>query len=860
MAANGEKIGSGYVEARLDTSQLAKDSAAVERDISSRFKATGEKLTSVGKTLTKRVTAPVLAMGTAIVKAAGNFESSMNNVRAVTGATGQEFDNLRNLAMELGRTTQFSASEAADAMYFLASAGFDTTQVMEAMPGVLNLAAAAQMDLATATDIASNILSAFGMEASDLGRVNDALVTTFQSTNTNVAQLGEAMKFAAPVANGLGVEMEDVAAAIGLMGNAGIQGGMAGTSLRMAMTALAQETGPAADIMQRLGINAMDAEGNLRPLDEIIRQLENSGASAGDMMALFGQRAGPAMMTLVDQGSDALGNLGTKIRESGGIAETVAGIQMEGFNGSLARMKSAVEGAAIAIGDSGLLANAAAFLEMLAGWAQKLAETNPALLGFVTLSAGIAAAVGPAAWAIGGMITGFGKLLAVVNPYTLAIAAVVTGIGFFVKAKMEAKQRVEDLTAAIEADSGALADNAEATIKARLADEGAIAAARDLGISYKTLMDAALGNAAATAEVEAKTAAALLAMDTASSDEFSDSLLAGGQSAVILQGALGLLAPDIAEAGRNAAYMAGETTGSADAMERWAGVAGEGADAAAGFTAALDDNADASTGAEEALTGYLDAIRRATEPVYNLMSAVEDVDAAQASYNDAVKEYGTDSREASDAAINLARQVGNLESAALDGDLSFGEFSVQLGKWVEQGRLTAEQAATIRGRVAEARGEAEDYQGNYNANVTATVDRASIQRSADALDRIARSRTVTFNTQVRGSASDVRLNNFGGARASGGPVTAGRSYLVGEEGPELWTAQQSGTIIPHAPSMGMLAGGASSPGTGGSVRGGGSGASVEFEVPHGASRGRLLIDDINAAANSGAKINARVLR
>ncbi|MQB02300.1 MAG: phage tail tape measure protein, partial [Actinobacteria bacterium] len=180
------------VEGRFD--QLRKgiqregDAAAqsLGRRISQGFDRIGSQLQSTGRRLTTRLTLPIVGLGVGILKVAGDFQSSMNQVRAVTGAAGAEFTQLEDLAKDLGRTTQFSASQAADAMYFLASAGFDTNEIMEALPGTLQLAAAAQMDLATAADLASNILSGFGLEATELGRVNDALVATFQNTNTNV--------------------------------------------------------------------------------------------------------------------------------------------------------------------------------------------------------------------------------------------------------------------------------------------------------------------------------------------------------------------------------------------------------------------------------------------------------------------------------------------------------------------------------------------------------------------------------------------------------------------------------------------------------------------------------------------------
>ncbi|MEU3281767.1 phage tail tape measure protein [Streptomyces antibioticus] len=300
----------------------------------------------------------VAGLAAATLKAAGDFEKSMNQVRAVTGATGKEFKALRDQAKELGATTKFTAKQAADAQGFLAMAGFRTLDIMSAMPGVLDLASAGNMDLARSADIASNILTGYGMKAEETSRVVDVMAKTFTSTNTNLEQLGEAFKYAGPVAHAAGIRFEQASAAIGLMGNAGIQASMAGTALRGAVTRLLAPTKQIRTTLDKLGVTVKDTHGKLLPLDDIIRQLEKSGATTGDMMTLFGQRAGPAMLALVDQGSGALVKLTDKLDKAGGTADRIAKIQMEGLQGQLVALKSAWEGLLIEIGDTGVLAGA----------------------------------------------------------------------------------------------------------------------------------------------------------------------------------------------------------------------------------------------------------------------------------------------------------------------------------------------------------------------------------------------------------------------------------------------------------------------------------------------------------------------
>lgn len=200
---------------------LGLDTAAFQDGLSSATKSlqkTGRQMQRTGKAMTKAITVPVAGFGALIAKTAGDFEASMNQVGAVSGATGNQLDELRKTARDLGATTQFSASEAADAMKFLSMAGFDANQTIEALPGTLQLAAAASLDLGDAADIVSNILSGYGIQVEELSRVNDVLVKTFTSANTDLRQLGEAMKYAGPVASAAGVQFEEAAAAIGLMG------------------------------------------------------------------------------------------------------------------------------------------------------------------------------------------------------------------------------------------------------------------------------------------------------------------------------------------------------------------------------------------------------------------------------------------------------------------------------------------------------------------------------------------------------------------------------------------------------------------------------------------------------------------
>jgi|TARA_R110002020_G_scaffold165056_2_gene352274 TP901 family phage tail tape measure protein len=334
------------------TVKLKADAKSLEDGLSGANKSlqdTSAKMKGVGKKMTMGATAPILGLGAGAIMTGANFEKGMNKVKALTGATGAEFDALSAQAKELGSSTMFSASQASEAMGFLAMAGFKTTDILGAMPNVLNLSAASGMELGDAADVVSNILTGFGKDTEDLAAVNDALVKAMTSSNVDLQMLGESMKYVGPVANAAGMDFNEVTAAVGLLGNAGIQGSMAGTSLRNAMTKLLTPTGEAQTTLAKLGVSALDSEGNLKSLTDIVGQLESSGMTTADAMTIFGQRAGPAMLALVSQGSGALDEMKTSLDNAGGTAQTIADVQMEGLSGATTEMKSALEGMAIAL-------------------------------------------------------------------------------------------------------------------------------------------------------------------------------------------------------------------------------------------------------------------------------------------------------------------------------------------------------------------------------------------------------------------------------------------------------------------------------------------------------------------------------
>ncbi|MGD9156802.1 MAG: phage tail tape measure protein [Desulfobacteraceae bacterium] len=293
------------------------------------------------------------------VKTFTQFDDVMRQAGAVTNATKGEMEAMTEQAKEMGKTTRFTASDAANGLRLLGMAGFEASESTAALPGVLNLAAAGSIDLGTAADIATNVLAGFGLEVENLGQVNDVLVQTFTSSNTTITELGEAFKLVGPIAKGVGSNFEDLFAAIGKLGDAGLKGTLAGTALRGAINALLNPTKEEEKLMEglqkRLGgvaLKVKDAEGNFIGFTSIIKQLEDAGLKGDEALKLFGLRAGPGMAALLNQGSEALAELERKINNAGGVSEEIADKMESGIGGAAREAAAAFEAVKIAIGEA----------------------------------------------------------------------------------------------------------------------------------------------------------------------------------------------------------------------------------------------------------------------------------------------------------------------------------------------------------------------------------------------------------------------------------------------------------------------------------------------------------------------------
>ena len=348
--------------------------------------------------------AGTMAVGAAMfaypLKAAADFEQAMAEVGAISRSNTEDMAKLTENAREMGRTTKFSATEAAMGQKYLAMAGFKTHQIVATMPGMLDLAAAANMDLARTADIASNILTGFGMDATEMTRVANVMALAFSSSNTNVEQLGYAMKYAAPISKTLGFSIEETAAIVSKLSDAGIQGQMAGTALRGMLDSLTAPTKKAQDLLDALHIKTIDKNGELRALPDVIRDLDTamsreklgSAQRAGVVQELFGTRAGTGANAIWDAVlSGDLEKLTQKyISEQDGAVKEMARRMNETAKGSLIQLGSAMESVGIDIGNVLLppLKDTAQALAGVVGQASEFLQKYP---GVTKLAVGLAA-------------------------------------------------------------------------------------------------------------------------------------------------------------------------------------------------------------------------------------------------------------------------------------------------------------------------------------------------------------------------------------------------------------------------------------------------------------------------------------
>lgn len=413
-------------------SEADKDSKNIATTIGKNLSGVGKKLTSVGTTLTKNVTVPLVAVGAAGLKVATDFEKGMSEVKAISGATGKEFDALREKAIELGGNTAFSAGEVAAAMTEMAKAGWSSSQIIDGMSGVLSAAAASGEGLATVSTIVADAITGFGMEAADSTRIADLLTQAANSGTIGITDLGESFKYIAPVAGSMGLSVEDVTTALSAMSMAGIKGSQAGTALRTMLTRMVKPTDDVAIAMDELGISVINQDGSMKSLDDIVSNLRNSFDDLTDSekakyaATLAGQEGMSGMLSLLNLTEEEYNEIAKSMDNAGGVAEETAAIMQDNLQSKVEQLGGSLESLAIKLADY-VIPYLQQFVVWLTGLVDKFTQLDPETQKTILKFAGIAIAAGPVLAIFGKLISGVGGFITSIGKIPGVITTVTTG-------------------------------------------------------------------------------------------------------------------------------------------------------------------------------------------------------------------------------------------------------------------------------------------------------------------------------------------------------------------------------------------------------------------------------------------------
>lgn len=419
--------------------QAATTSVTLEKIAAAgdKFEKAGDSITNAGKQISV-ASAAVTGLGVAAVKTAADFDSAMANVAAISGATGDDLQALRDKAREMGEKTKFSASEAADAMSYMAMAGWKTGDMLSGIEGIMQLAAASGEDLATTSDIVTDALTAFGLTAEDSAHFADILAAASSNANTNVSMMGETFKYCAPVAGALGYSAEDVAEAIGLMGNAGIKSTQAGTALRTMMTKLQGELKLSGEALGEVTIQTANADGSMRELSDILadcrtafsKMSESEAAAAAE--TLVGKNAMSGFLALMNSAPGDIDKLRNAIENCDGSAENMAAIMQDNLNGQLTILKSQLEELAISFGEM-LMPVIRKVVTAVQGFVDKLNNMDEVQRKTI--------------------IT-IGLVIAALGPFLVTLGTVISTVGKSMKAYASAAKGIKKLMVAVKSGTG----------------------------------------------------------------------------------------------------------------------------------------------------------------------------------------------------------------------------------------------------------------------------------------------------------------------------------------------------------------------------------------------------------------------
>lgn len=419
---------SGFNSA-LGTAQSALSSTA--SSFTGALDNIGGSMTSIGNTMTRTLTLPIVGLGTAATKVTADFDTSMSKVQALSGATTEELEVLRAKAIEMGSSTKFSATEAADAFSYMALAGWDTQKMISGIPGILNLAAASQMDLATASDMVTDYLTAFGWEAERAGEMADMLSYAQANSNTTTVQLGDAFGNCAAYMHTAGQTMYDVTSILEAMANQGTKGSEAGTALSAVMRDIVQNMEDGAISINGVAIAVQDEEGNFRSLIDIMADVEKATAGLGTadktnaLAAVFTSRSIKAVGEVLTETTDSIYDYRDALYGASGTAEEQASIMLDNINGALTLLKSNLESLMIRLGDA-MVPTIIKLAEGIGKLVDKLNEMSDEEVAALVQAALVIAALGPILSTLGKLITTISSVIKIVSSLGTAWQTIVS--------------------------------------------------------------------------------------------------------------------------------------------------------------------------------------------------------------------------------------------------------------------------------------------------------------------------------------------------------------------------------------------------------------------------------------------------
>lgn len=421
------KVGELFATLNLDDSGFGRALDGAKRTLDH----SAAEFAKSGAALSAALTLPVVKIGREIVGAGSDFEKTMSNVEAISGATAEEMGRLKTLAQEMGASTKFSATESAEALSYMAMAGWDTEKMISGLPGIIDLAAASGEDLADVSDIVTDALTAFGMGADQSGHFADVLAAASANANTNVGMMGASFKYVAAMAGTLGYSAEDAAVALGLMANAGIKGEMAGTQLRNVISNLSAPTSEVQKAMKQLGISVTDSGGKMLPLMDVMRSLRTSFSALSEQEQaayaemIGGKEAMAGLLSMVNASEKDFNALTQAIYSSEGAAARMSDTMMDNLQGDMTLLRSALEGVQIGLyglAQGGLRSLVQAATGMV-NWFGRLSDSTKSTIMRI---AAFAASLGPAKLAIAGVLKGLSGLMSVLK-FVISPLGLLTG-------------------------------------------------------------------------------------------------------------------------------------------------------------------------------------------------------------------------------------------------------------------------------------------------------------------------------------------------------------------------------------------------------------------------------------------------